>query len=632
MSKKTDKNLAGDVMRDAGKSQEEIDRTIEITGLDAAAAEMYGDLGNSIASPVHRSTWAKAMIGEFAHVEPAADPVFDKIIADSLAALRANKEAGLQWDANGKVSEKSIADLGKAGWWGLRVPKEFGGSDVSTVNVMRGISILSAAGFPNEAGLQSVHACIGAVDPLRTFGSPEQKAKYLPGLATGERMSAFALTEPGAGSDLSALRTMARKTEGGYLVTGEKVFITNSWWNRTVCLVSKVEGEEKPAVFVIELPGSANETFELVKYGLHPLKHCFNHGLKFNNFFVPAENRLTKEGTNGMIVAYHGLNYGRIAVLANAAGALRQIQRSITPKAWGEFRRTMGKSIQDRSLVRERIARVAGLILACDALRDWCSTKLDQGYRGELECTVAKVFGSWAQQEGAIEHGMLTHGGRAMREGNLIGDNLFDFLAALIYEGENHMLLMKYFLELGGNHGERFMLPIGEGLKSLKKGKISGAWQLLRHGVPFAGWCVKALFKSLGGSQSVPGMDKRLQSHVNFALREARKLAVELTYYMVKHQVKLADRQPRMVALSKKSLFATVMMVTAMHAHKKGDKVSIDAADILCQTMKHKITGELPSDAFFYDCDKMAEQVIAGDMAQLEGTIEAPIVHPYKVD
>ena len=626
-------NLAGDVMKDAGVGQEEIDRTVEITEIDAAAAKLYkGNLGKSPYSPVHRLTFRDALLSEFAAIEPEQDALFEAVIKKSLAALRANKAAGMQFDANGKVTEKSIADLGTAGWWGVRVPKEYGGIDASTVHVMRGITEISAAGFQNEAGLQSVHGCIGVIGPLKIFGSPVLKER-LRDLATGARMSAFALTEPGAGSDLSAVRTTARQVGDKWVINGEKVFITNSYYGRMICVVAKVDGEKHKAVFVVDIPATDTESFQLVKYDLHPLKHCYNHGLIFKDFEIPLENRVTDEETNGMLAAYHGLNYGRIAVLANAAGGLRQIIRSITPKSWGEYRRTMGESIQERELVQVRIARAGGLMVACDALRDWASTKLDEGYRGELECTIAKVFGSWAQQEGAIEIGLLTHGGRALRGGSVIGDNMFDFLAALIYEGENHMLLMKYFLELFGEVGEKHMLPIGEAMKKAKKGNPMGVLGLVRHGVPFAGFAAKALAKSMFAGQSAPaGMDKRLASHVSFALRQARSLAVKGLFAMVKHQVKLQKRQSRMVELSKLSLWNTVMLVTAMHAHKTGDETTIALADVMCQVLRHKIEPQHPGDAFYADCSKAARMVIEGQLSQLDGTVESAIVHPYARD
>ena len=96
---------------------------------------------------------------------------------------------------------------------------------------------------PTVAGLASVHGCIGAVDPVQAFGTPAQKARFLPSLASGERLSGFALTEPNAGSDMTALRTRADRDGDDFLVTGEKLFITNVVPGRTlglVCLVGAI--------------------------------------------------------------------------------------------------------------------------------------------------------------------------------------------------------------------------------------------------------------------------------------------------------------------------------------------------------------------------------------------------------
>ena len=109
---------------------------------------------------------------------------------------------------------------------------------------------------------------------------------------------------------------------------------------------------------------------------------------------------------------------------------------------WAEFRRTYGATIVTRELVRRRIGRLAALIVGCDALVDWCSWLLDQGYRGEMECIIAKIFGSEAQKEAAIELFMKTHGGRAFLHGHLFGDNVHEYLAPCIYEGEGEMLGM----------------------------------------------------------------------------------------------------------------------------------------------------------------------------------------------
>src|SRR5205814_9476004 len=127
-------------------------------------------------------------------------------------------------------------ELGTAGYWGMLIEPKFGGQGAP---FQRFTSFLTKLATQDSmvAGLASVHGCIGAVDPVRTFGTPEQKARFLPRLASGESLSGFALTEPCAGSDLTALRTTAVPAGDHFEVTGEKLFITNAIPGRTVGLV-----------------------------------------------------------------------------------------------------------------------------------------------------------------------------------------------------------------------------------------------------------------------------------------------------------------------------------------------------------------------------------------------------------
>src|SRR5207248_11315431 len=122
-------------------------------------------------------------------------------------------------------------------------------------------------------------------------------------------------------------------------------------------------------------------------------------------------NLLRPSTGDGLTIAYHGLNLGRLALCAAAAGSMRVMLANLLP--WAEFRRTYGQPIATRELVKRRIARLAGLIAGADALVAWGSWLIDEGYRGELECIVAKIFGSESLKEAAVELLMKTHGGRA---------------------------------------------------------------------------------------------------------------------------------------------------------------------------------------------------------------------------
>src|SRR5262249_50745577 len=183
----------------------------------------------------------------------------------------------------------------------------------------------------------------------------------------------------------------------------------------------------------------------------------------FNRFRVPKANLLKPPVGDGLTIAYHGLNLGRLSLGATAAGSMRVMLASMLP--WAEFRRTYGQPIASRDLVKPRIARLAALIAGADALVAWGAWLIDEGYRGELECIIAKIFGSEAQKEAAIELFMKTHGGRSFLHGHLLGDNVHEFLAPCIYEGEGEILGLAFFKSLVKEHGRAFFEPLGKALQ-----------------------------------------------------------------------------------------------------------------------------------------------------------------------
>ena len=235
-----------------------------------------------------------------------------------------------------------------------------------------------------------------------------------------------------------------------------------------VCLIDDV-----PSVLVCDLPKEENDNFQLRGYGIWALRRSYNQGIIFRDFKVPAENLLEPQRGNGLTIAYHGLNLGRISLCANAAGTMRLMMASMIP--WAKYRVTYGEAIAKRELVQRRLGRMAGMTVAADALVHWCSWLIDEGYRGEMECIVAKIFGSEAQKEAAIELYMKTHGGRSFLHGHLFGDNVHDFLAPCIYEGEGEMLGMAFFKSLVKHHGTTFFEPVGKALQAAGIRKMNPA-------------------------------------------------------------------------------------------------------------------------------------------------------------
>jgi alkylation response protein AidB-like acyl-CoA dehydrogenase len=626
-----DQSFAETALRLGGKSEEEARRTGTLDKADEQVEALFAPQYQTVNSPIHKAVWeGKTPLELFSPpLLPESAPC-DAAMEISTDVVRRRREAGTLHDERGKVSEDTFAELGSAGYWGMLIDPKYGGQGAPFQRFTRFLTRLATID-PMVAGLASVHGCIGAVDPVRTFGNPDQKARFLPRLASGEALSGFALTEPCAGSDLTALRTTATPAGDDFEVTGEKLFITNVIPGRTIGLVVVVEG--KPAVLIADLPPTETEQFKMRTYGLYALRQAHNNGLLFNRFRVPRANLLVPKIGDGLTIAYHGLNLGRLSLCAGAAGSMRVMLANMLP--WAHFRRTYGQAIDTRELVKRRIARLAALIAGSDALVNWGSWLIDQGYRGEMECIIAKIFGSEAMKEAAIELFMKTHGGRSFLKGHILGDNIYDFLAPCIYEGEGEVLGLAFFKSLVKEHGKAFFEPIGKALqreqiKAFSPANPVHAWKLRKELGSYARWL---LGKKLSGGdrQSVPSMDARLGSHLEYALDRLNRASLEISKVMTKHQLALADRQCRMAEMSQRIQDVVTILVTALWGHQQKDEAPVAAADILCQDLRRKLTGQRPTDRYFKDVNELADTIIGGGFEAIAGVAREEILMKYEI-
>ncbi len=604
-------SFAETALKLSGKSAEESRRTGAIDKADDQVEALFKF--KTTASPVHRAVWDDELPVDLFVSKPVKVPAdVEKVMNDSLNVVRRHRDAGTLYNDEKKISPACLNDLGQAGYWGLLVDKQYGGvgaSFSSFAPFLTKMCMLEAT----VAGLASVHGCIGAVDPVRTFGSPEQKERFLPKLASGERLSAFALTEPGAGSDLTALSTRAELVGNEYIVNGEKLFITNVAPGRTIGLVCLINN--RPAVLIVDLPDQENENFWLKKYGLYAIRGAYNRGIIFKDFRVPAENLLNPGRGDGLTIAYHGLNLGRIALCANASGMMRRMMLDIIP--WAKFRKTYGQFISSRELVQKRLGSIAGLIVSSDALVEWCAGLLDEGYRGEMECIIAKIYGSESQKHAAVEYFMKTHGGRSFLEGHTFGDNVHEFLAPCIYEGEGEMLGMAFFKSMVKQHGMEFFEPIGRALQSagIRKPNLanpSHLWALKGPMMNYGKWMIGQRIKP-SPKPKLPSLPSKLQAHAEFATNFLKKSTVDVSSTMSKYQLTLADRQCRMSEISQRMQDAITILVTSLYGGRQQNELMRDAADIACQELTRRITGKRVSDNYFKDVTRLGKQIAEND-------------------
>jgi alkylation response protein AidB-like acyl-CoA dehydrogenase len=649
-----------------GKSADEARRTGAIDTADDQVEALFAPEYQTINSPAHRAVWDRGVpVDLFKSLPVQTPPDVQRVMDDSVAVVQRHRAAGTLHNDEKKISEPVLRELGAAGYWGLLVDKQYGGSGAPFSSFAPFLTRMALAD-PTVAGLASVHGCIGAVDPVRTFGTPEQKQRFLPGLADGSRLSAFALTEPGAGSDLTALRTTARLEGDNYVVNGEKLFITNVVPGRTiglVCLIDessrhaprsaagapldsashsapdsaqangtrRVPATMRPAVLVVELPAQENEHFQLRKYGLYALKNTYNRGIIFRDFRVPAANLLNPPRGDGLTIAYHGLNLGRVALCAASAGTMRLMMASIIP--WANFRVTYGAAIGTRELVQRRLGELAGLIVAADALVAWCAGLIDRGYRGEMECVVAKIFGSEAQKHAAIEYYMKTHGGRSFLHGHMFGDNIHEFLAPCIYEGEGEMLAMGFFKSLVKHHGKTYFEPVGKalaaaGIKQPNPLNPSHMWALKDVAMPYVKWLVARRLMPIASAQ-LPAMPKPLREHAEFACERLQRMALEISSTMSKFQLKLADRQCRMAELSQRCQDLITMLCTSLYGARQEDTLVQDAADTLCHMLRQKNLGRRPSNQYYRKTTELGAAIAEGKFQGVAGLKPDEILMRY---
>jgi alkylation response protein AidB-like acyl-CoA dehydrogenase len=622
-------SFAETALKLGGKSDDEAHRTGAIDAADDQVERLFARQYQTANSPAHRAVWDRGVPVELFASEPVETPAEVQTVMDaSLAVVRRHRDAGTLLNAEGKVAEAVMAELGEAGYWGLLVDREYGGAGAPFSSFAPFLTQMATID-PTVAGLASVHGCIGAVDPVRTFGNDDQRQRFLPGLASGARLSGFALTEPGAGSDLTALKTTAVLNGDHYVVNGEKLFITNVVPGRTVGLVCLID--DKPAVLVAELPAEENEQFQLRKYGLWALKHTYNRGIVFRDFRVPAENLLQPPRGDGLTIAYHGLNLGRVSLCANAAGTMRIMLAGMIP--WANYRVTYGQPIAQRELVRRRMGELAGLITACDALVAWCAGLIDRGYRGEMECIVAKIFGSEAQKHAAIEMFMKTHGGRSFLHGHNFGDNVHEYLAPCIYEGEGEMLAMGFFKSLVKEHGKTFFEPLGKamaaaGIKKPNPLNPAHAWAIKGAALPYIKWlAARRLSRTV--EPQLPEMPPELRRHAQFAAEQLQRMALEISGTMSKFQLALADRQCRMAELSQRCQDLITILCTSLYGARQEDELVRDAADVLCQQLTQKYAGRRASNAYYRQATELGAAIADGGFKSLKGIDAGKIMMPY---
>jgi alkylation response protein AidB-like acyl-CoA dehydrogenase len=303
--------------------------------------------------------------------------------------------------------EEFIEEMKKLGFFGLLVPAEYGGVDVSTACFARVTEEL-ARGWMSLAGAIGGHSVITYL--IRTFGTPEQREKYLPKMADGSIRATMALTEPGGGSDLQAMRTTAVYDGEGWSITGSKTWISNAAHSGLFGLLCITEREAKPAhkgmsVMLVEPGDGLVISKKLPKLGYRGVEAC---ELVFEGQRVGNEAVLGGEPNKGWAHMMRGLEMGRIQVASRALGVGQAALDAAV--RYAQERESFGKPIWKHQSVGNLLADMATKQRAARLLTLDAAQKLDAGERADMEAGMAKLFASETAMQIALD-AIRVHGG-----------------------------------------------------------------------------------------------------------------------------------------------------------------------------------------------------------------------------
>ncbi len=327
-----------------------------------------------------------------------------------------------------------LTRMGELGFLGMLVPEAHGGSETGMTAYALALEEIAAADGACST-IMSVHSSVGCV-PILKYGTDDQKARFLPRLASGEWIGGFALTEPQAGSDASSLKTRARRDGDHYIIDGAKQFITSGKNGKVVIVFAVTDpdaGKKGISAFIVptDTPGYEVVSVEH-KLGQHASDTC---ALAFTNMRVPAENRLGDEG-QGYKIALANLEGGRIGIAAQAVGMARGAYEAAL--AYARERITFGRPIIEHQAVAFKLADMATQIDAARLMVLRAAMLREAAKPCLTEASMAKLFAS-EMAEKVISDAIQIHGGYGYLRDYPVERIYRDVRVCQIYEGTSEV-------------------------------------------------------------------------------------------------------------------------------------------------------------------------------------------------
>jgi len=523
------------------------------------------------------------------HPQPKQDP--DDIAKGErfLNELRSFLEAEVdprEIEREARLPEHVIDGLKRIGALGIKVDEEYGGLGLTQVYYNRALA-LAGSWHASLSTLLSAHQSIGLAEPLRLFGSEEQKREWLPKVAT-DHISAFMLTEPDVGSDPARVASTAEPTEDGYILNGRKLWATNGVIADVVVVMARVG--KKISAFIV--PTDADGVSVEHRNQFMGLRGIENSVTRFENVLVPKENLIGEEG-QGLKIALATLNTGRIALpaicVANAKWALR------VARQWSKERVQWGQPIGKHDAVAQKIAFIAGSAFGLEAMLDVISRLADDKKNDiRIEAAIGKLYASELAWQ-VIDELVQIRGGRGFETAESLearGEKpvpveqaLRDMRINRIFEGSTEVMHLFIAREAVDQHLEvAGEILEGDGGLGEKAKAAVGAGKFYARWLPSL---------AVGEGQRPGAFDEfgPNAGHMRFVERNSRKLARTTFWAMSRWQAKLEKKQTvlaRVVDIGAE-LFAMASAVVYAKTIEQEHPEAAELAALFCGQARQRV-------------------------------------------
>ncbi len=561
----------------------------------------------------------------------------DKRIGDEfIAKLKAVCEKYInaeEIDATGIFPMEARRALAEIGAWGMSISKEYGGLGLSKVNYCRALHFLGSY-CSNTVTWLSAHQSIGAPQPLKLFGTPEQKKKWLPRMAAGE-ISAFALTEHEVGSDPARMATTATLSEDGnhYYINGTKLWITNGTEADILVVMANipgkiVNGKERLQIstFLVEKDAPGFE----VDYKCHfmGLKAIGNGVLKFNNVKVPKENMIGKPG-EGLKIALTTLNTGRLGLPASATGGAKKVIQEL--ERWISERIQWGVPIGKHQTIARYSANITSDVFAMESILWLAASFADRGNADiRLEAAAAKFFCTETAWR-ILDDFMQVRGGRGYETAASLhgrGDHavpverwLRDSRIGRIFEGSTQVMYLIMSREAVDTHFS-LVMPILNPKPGQKESKVS----LLMKAAKFYAKWYPALYFPKVSDFNVRYLNPTNQSQLRYIEKTSRKLARVLFHTMGKYQAKLEFEQCILgnfveIGVDLFAMATSLALAEAKLSENPADQTPQELADLFCKNARVRIANNFRAVRSNHNStyDKVTETLMNGEFKWMYG-------------